>query len=352
MGFFTYLQTGLKPRPHPFVAITMGLLVAGLTLPLTLIVLIATSAIGNHFVWSEWTATLLDLTDRSHLRSYIDAHRLILLVSFAISLCAGYLAGLKARDRTPWTEPFQTPDEADPRVYYDEDARLKLQWSFRKEAGAKASKGFWLAPYLNLPFSLESRNLLVVGASGHGKSNIVRAIATQTIQRGDRTIIHCNKGDVTRSFGLESVILISPAHRDGWGWDIGADLDGPAAAAEFARDVIPSSDQPFWSDSACLILTDTINAIAIEKGSQWGPLDLLMALLSSPDDLRLQISKINLSASPLLASGDDGGTDKTVQGIMSTLLSAALTTLRPMAYAWAGLPPEKLFSIKKWLAPD
>lgn len=350
MSLFAYLQVGLKPRPHPFVAITFGLLVAGITLPLVIAVLLAATAIGDHFVWSKWVAALAALTDGSKLWTHIVAHRPILLVGLGVSIFAGYLTRLEARDRTPWTEPFQTVDDADPHVYYDEDARMKLQSSFRKEAGA-ATKGFWLAPYVNLPFALESRNLLVCGASGHGKSNIVRAIATQTIQRGDRTVIHCNKGDVARSFDLRDVVLISPAHRDGWAWDIGADLDGPAAAAEFARDIIPSSDQPFWSDSARLILTDTINAIAVEKGRNWGPLDLLLALLSSPEDLRLKIANINLSASPLLASGADGA-DKTVQGIMSTLLSAALTTLRPMAYAWAGLPPEKHFSIKRWLATN
>jgi NAD(P)-dependent dehydrogenase (short-subunit alcohol dehydrogenase family) len=350
MSLFTYLQVGLKPRPHPFAATAIGLLVAGITLPLVIAVLLAAAAIGDHFVWSKWMAALAGLTDGSKLWTHIVAHRPILFGGLGISIFAGYLTRLEAMDRTPWTEPFQTVDDADPHVYYDEDARMKLQWSFRKEAGA-ATKGFWLAPHLNLPFTLESRNLLVVGASGHGKSNIVRAIATQTIQRGDRTVIHCNKGDVARSFDLRDVVLISPAHRDGWAWDIGADLDGPAAAAEFARDIIPSSDQPFWSDSARLILTDTINAIAVEKGRNWGPLDLLMALLSSPEDLRLKIASINLSASPLLASGADGA-DKTVQGIMSTLLSAALTTLRPMAYAWAGLPPEKHFSIKRWLAAE
>jgi hypothetical protein len=352
MGHFKYLQVGLKPRPHPFVATTIGLLVAGIALSLVIPVLLAVAAIGDHFVWSKWMAALAHLTDGSKLSDHIGAHRPVLLVGLGISICAGYLAYLDARDRTPWTEPFETPDDADPRVYYDEDARMKLQWSFRKEAGAKATEGFWLAPYLNLPFSLESRNLLVCAASGHGKSNIVRAIATQAIQRGDRTVIHCNKGDVTRSFDLRDVVLISPAHRDGWAWDIGADLDGPAAATEFSRDIIASSDQPFWSDTARLILTDTINAISTEKGQNWGPRDLLMALLSSPEDLRLKIANIDLSASPLLASGDDAGTDKTVQGVMATLLSAALTTLRPMAYAWADLPPEKRFSIKRWLAKE
>jgi NAD(P)-dependent dehydrogenase (short-subunit alcohol dehydrogenase family) len=352
MGYFTYLQVGLKPRPHPFVATTLGILLAGLTLPLIVTALLAVAAIGDHFAWSEWIATVADLSNGTKLWAHIEAHRPILFVGLGISVCAGFLTCFEAWVRTPWTEPFQTPDDADPHVYYDDDARMKLQWSFLKEAGANAAEGFWLAPYLNLPHSLESRNILVVGASGHGKSNIVRAIATQTIERGDRAVIHCNKGDVTRSFDLRDVVLISPAHRDGWAWDIGADLDGPAAAAEFARDIIPSSDQPFWSDSARLILADTINAISAEKGRHWGPLDLLTTLLSSPDELRLKIAKIDLSASPLLASGEEGSIDKTVQGIMSTLLSAALTTLRPMAYAWAGLPPEKHFSIKRWLASE
>lgn len=352
MGYFSYLQVGLKPRPHPFVSTTIGLFIAGITLPLIIPVLLAVAAIPDQFVWSDWMATLADLANGPTLWIHIGAHRPIVFIGVGISVCAGLMACLEARDRAPWTEPFETPDDADPHIYYDENARMKLQWSFRKEAGAKLGEGFWLAPYLNLPLSLESRNLLVVGASGHGKSNIVRAIATQTIERGDRTVIHCNKGDVTRSFDLSDVVLISPAHRDGWAWDIGADLDGPAAAAEFARDIIPSSDQPFWSDSARLIFTDTINAISNEKGQQWGPLDLLTTLLSSPEELRLKIAKIDLSASPLLAGGEEGAIDKTVQGIMSTLLSAALTTLRPMAYAWAGLPPEKHFSIKRWLASE
>jgi type IV secretory pathway TraG/TraD family ATPase VirD4 len=194
--------------------------------------------------------------------------------------------------------------------------------------------------------------VLVAAASGHGKSNIVRALAGQAVLRGDRTVLHCSKGDVTRSFNTDDVILISPAHRDGWAWHIAADIDGPAAAAEFAKDVIPASDQPFWSDSARLVLADTLAAIAEEKGDKWGPLELLLTLLSSPEDLYAKIAKLDLSSSPLLASAEGGDTDRTVQGIMSTLLSAALTTLRPMAMAWSTLPREKHFSVKRWLSKN
>jgi hypothetical protein len=91
MGFFSYLQVGLKPRPHPFVAATIGLLVAGITLPLVIAVLLAVAAIGDHFVWSKWMAALADLAERSKLWAYLGAHRPTLLVGLGISICAGCL---------------------------------------------------------------------------------------------------------------------------------------------------------------------------------------------------------------------------------------------------------------------
>jgi Type IV secretion-system coupling protein DNA-binding domain len=348
---FSKLHTGLIPRRHPGAAIAAGFLMFALTaLPCAAaIVLLAKydGAIDWSFVSAHLATMPIAKIGHSILRHWHD-----LALGIVIAMVATWFAAMDAWRETPTTEPFDTPDPADPRVYYDGDARAKLRSSFLAEAGGFPKKGVWLAPYLNLPFALETRNLLVAAASGHGKSNIVRALAGQAILRGDRTVLHCSKGDVTRSFNTDDVILISPAHRDGWAWDIAADIDGPAAAAEFARDVIPASDQPFWSDTARLVLADTIAAIAEEKGDKWGPLELLLTLLSSTGDLYAKIAKLDLSSSPLLASAEDGDTDRTVQGIMSTLLSAALTTLRPMAMAWSTLPPEKHFSVKRWLSKN
>ncbi|MCK1299687.1 hypothetical protein IVB33_33040 [Bradyrhizobium sp. 24] len=114
MGIFAYLQVGLKPRPHPFVATALGLLVGAMTFPLVVTALLAMTVIGDHFVWSKWVAALTELADASKLWAYIGAHRPILLVGLAVSMCAAHLTRLDARDRTPWTEPFETPDDADP----------------------------------------------------------------------------------------------------------------------------------------------------------------------------------------------------------------------------------------------
>jgi hypothetical protein len=305
----------------------------------------------NTFSFANWVLQFADLFAYPQLRELLSTRWPYITGAIAISVIAGAYAGYDAWNDTPMVEPFLTPNPADPRIYYDDAARLNLQTHFSNEAGEHATKGIWIAPNLNLPFSLETRNLLVVAAPGHGKSNLVRAYAQQMIRRGDRTILHCNKGDVTQCFDLNDVILISPAHRDGWAWDIAADIDGPAAAAEFAKDIIPASETPFWSDSARLIFTDTVSAMILERQTDWGAGELLVTLLENPNVLRDRIAKIDLSSSPLLGSGDDGdGIDKTVQSIMSTLLSAAVSALRPMAYAWTHLPPEKRFSVKAWLS--
>jgi hypothetical protein len=331
-------------------AVYVAVIVFVISLVPLLALFLALPANTKIFSWSDWYANYVSFRDAPHWGAAVVARWPYALLAVGISAVAACFGWLDARDDAPLVEPFLTPDKNEPRIYYDQDARGRLRTQFAVEAGPSARIGIWLAPHLNLPFELESRYQMILGASGHGKSNLVRAYATQMLTRGDRTILHCNKGDVTRSFNLDKVILISPAHRDGWAWDIAADISGPAAAADFAADIVPSSEQSFWSDTTRLLLTDTIWALAQEKGAQWNAWDLLSAVLSDPYDLRRRIEAIDLSASPLLRNGEEDGENKTVLSIMATLVSAAMTTLRPMAYAWSGVPPEKRFSITAWLS--
>ncbi|MEY9154923.1 type IV secretion system DNA-binding domain-containing protein [Bradyrhizobium japonicum] len=344
------LKPGLDLHRSSDEAIFVGVILFLVSLIPLLAVLLALPTSEQPFLWFDWYTNLMSLRDPHHWGAFLTMRWSHAAVAFAISVTVAYLGYLDARHEALLTEPFATPDKSQARIYYDHDARRRLAAQFGAEAGHSARKGIWLAPYLNLPFELESRYALVLGASGHGKSNLVRAYATQMAARGDHMILHCNKGDVTRSFDLNSVILISPAHRDGWAWDIAADISGPAAAADFAADVIPAAEKDFWSDTARLLLIDTICVLAREKGTQWDARDLLSAVLADPDDLRIRIAALDLSASPLLRSDEEDGMNKTVLGIMATLLSAAMTSLRPMAYAWSSVAPEKRFSVTAWLS--
>ena len=256
----------------------------------------------------------------------------------------------------PLTEPFTSDDPADPRIFYDEDGEAHLKARFLTVAGRGGLDGLYIAPYLPLSRRLERRNLLVTGTPGSGKSNLLRPIAQQAIARGDIVVLHCTKGDTTAAFRPSDIILLSPTNRNGWAWNIGADIDGPAAAQEFAATVIEESKEVFFSNTARLVLADVITALGAEMGGKWGPRELLEQILGRPQELAEMIGRLDLSASPLITSNGSEEVSRTVESVLATLISGALTTLRPMALAWSNLPKSRHFSIKamlkrNWIGP-
>lgn len=268
-----------------------------------------------------------------------------------IGAMSGALTGIRYWQTMPLTEPFRSDDPNDPRVFYDEDAQISLKQRLLTKAGADKLNGIYIAPYLPLSQRLERRNILFAGTPGCGKSNLLRPIAQQAIARGDIVVLHCTKGEVEGSFRRSDIILLSPTNKHGWAWDIGADIEGPAAAQEFATTVVPESKEVFFSNTARLVLADVITALGRERGRNWGPRDLLERVLYRPQELAQMIGTLDLSASPLITSSDPDEVSRTVESVLATLVSGALTTLRPMALAWAGLPKSRMFSIKAMLAP-
>lgn len=270
----------------------------------------------------------------------------------AVGALSAVAMGLSMWRHVPLTEPFTSDDPDDPRIFYDEDAEIHLKARFVTMAGKGGLDGLYIAPYLPLSRKLERRNLLVTGTPGSGKSNILRPVAQQAIARGDIVVLHCTKGDTTAAFRHADIILLSPTNRNGWAWDIGADIDGPAAAQEFAATVIEESKEIFFSNTARLVLADVITALGDEMGAKWGPRALLERVLSRPQELADMIGRLDLSASPLITSSDPDEVSRTVESVLATLISGALTTLRPMALAWSNLPQSRHFSIKAMLKRD
>jgi hypothetical protein len=343
---FSIRNLGYNPRRYPGNALLAGALMGGIALVLFLAISLALVPVrdkrDNYYAF--WEPQKIGTGGNDPLRARVN---FAILIAILVGSRVTYLSW---RD-TPHTDPFTQPDAADPMIYREEEAEIRLNNVFKTEAGPGAKSGLAIAPHVVIPRQLELRNIMFLGAPGSGKSNILRACAQQAIERGDFVVLHCTKGDVTRAFQMKDIILISPTHRDGWAWDIGADIDGPAAASEFAAVVIPPSEQPFWADTARLVMTDLISTIIVEEGSNWNARKLLEMVLRSPDEIREKIEQLDLSASPLLAGGDEDGVPKTVQGILATMTSGALTTLRPMAYAWGAHPPERRFSVTRALTP-
>lgn len=162
----------------------------------------------------------------------------------------------------------------------------------------------------------------------------------------------CVKGEVTAAFDQEDSILIAAHHRDSHALDLAADITDSAGAMQFAADIVPASTPPFWSDCARAVLVDLILHLCMQKPGEWTAGTLLELLSQDTAFLRTRMGGVDFSASPLLESADEDGDDRTVSGILLTLRSAALANLRPLAWAWDHLPPERRFSVRRWLADD
>ena len=290
-----------------------------------------------------------------HALSALAADRqsiLRLLLGFGTGALSGLAAARHAYHNTPLTEPFRYITSQHPRVHHGEYARDDLHRRMFAEAGRNAPTGLYLAPHLAMPRSCETKNILLVGEPNSGKSNIIRALADQAIARGDRVLLLCNKGDVTSAFTKNDSILIAAPHRDSYALDLAADIVDVAAAAQFAADIVPESSPPFWSNAARTVLTDLILKLQERHPRRWNAGMLLEAALADSETIRRSIEEIKLNAGALLQGTDPDAEDKTVTGILLTLRSAVFANLRPLAWAWDDLPPERRFSVRRWMSDD
>ncbi|WIJ25764.1 type IV secretory system conjugative DNA transfer family protein [Devosia sp. RR2S18] len=348
---FDKLNVGFTPRKHPANAVLASLIWSVIFATIAFAALML--AVPIYDVWGKSHAPSASLRVlEQYWRGEIDdAFWFRLHLALLIGGIAGIVVGVQFWRTTPVSEPFRLLNPADPKIHYEEAAEIALKRAFARDAGAKSGRGIFIAPFIALTDRLERKNILIAGATGSGKSNIGFALAEQAIERGDVVVLHCTKGDVTRAFRTEDIVLLSPAHRDGWAWDIGADIDGRAAAAEFAVAVIEEAKESFFSNTARLVLIDMIVALIEQRGKRWGPRQLLEVVLSEHQAIVEMIGKLDLNASPLITTGNPDELSRTMESVLATLISGALTTLRPMAYAWSRLPRSRRFSIKAMLSP-
>jgi hypothetical protein len=343
---FKNLDVGYDPRPNPFVAIWTGTTAFLSAAVLTMIGCFVLTPIHPD-------GAALDLIETWSAIGTVAADRQIILrlvLGVGVGALGGLVAFRYACRNMPLTEPFQQITERHPRVSYGEYAREDLKRRLFAEAGQGAPNGLYLAPHLAMPRSCETKNILVVGEPNSGKSNITRALADQAIDRGDRVLLLCNKGDVTSAFTSDEAVLIAAHHQDSYALDLAADIVDVAAAAQFAADVVPASNPPFWSDCARTVLTDIILKLQEARPGRWTARMLLNAALRDSEVIRRSIANIALNASPLLQGADGGAEDKTVTGILMTMRSAAFANLRPLAWAWDQAPPERRFSVRRWMS--
>ncbi|SIQ83539.1 type IV secretion system DNA-binding domain-containing protein [Bosea sp. TND4EK4] len=269
----------------------------------------------------------------------------------AAVLSAAAIAFVSIVSATPKRE--QTKTLKGKRPVFDGDARASLRSAIAK-TGRVLKRGLWLVPHVQLTPTVEGYNILALGTQGSGKSSTLRALIEQLVLRGDKTLIHDFKGDMTAGLPSDDFILVAPHDARSWAYDIAADIRNPQHAREFAAHAVPTSaGETMWGDGSRAVWSDLVMALRTDTQGHWGWVELRDALLSPGADIKAVLDRHGAaSASRLIFGSEDPEENRTTMSVLITMWIAALTVVHPLAEAWSETPADRRFSLRRWLDDD
>jgi len=259
---------------------------------------------------------------------------------------ASVLAFLDTYMETPYRETIKVLRGR--RIAFDAYATRALRNTIGRDQSLR--DGLWLLPGVQLDRPSETRNILMVGTQGSGKTGLLRAYVEQLIERRDRLFVLDTKGDMAAGLPTDEFIFVAPHDARSWALDIGRELANSMLAREFAAKCIPVSEhEPMWTQAARAILADLTMALRVRLGEAWGWEDLRDLALSSPSEIRQSLLNINVRSAVLVTFGENPDENRTVLSILITLWVAVLTIIEPLASVWAGVPTDRRFTIADWV---
>ncbi len=211
------------------------------------------------------------------------------------------------------------------------------------QEGKRTGNGLRLHEKFDWSISLdrECRHILIDGASGGGKTQLINAIIKAAIGRGDQLIIYDNKGDFTQ--WMPEAILLAPWDARSHALDISRDCHNAQQARELATHLIPAGHDPIWHQAARQILTALIIKLQIEKPDDWTWRDLHQLVCGSREVLLLVLQTYMPEAQSILEVPG-----KTTQSVLMHLSTNAWL-IADLAKAWGNAPKDKQFSITEWI---
>lgn len=226
------------------------------------------------------------------------------------------------------------------RVRHLRGFRLLRGWravlAFRRaERAARRSTGdgILVAPGMRIGGDRETRHFLVVGATGSGKSVIIRSWLRQILERGDRVLLHDTKGDVLETMPVAGFVLLAPHDARSAVWNVAADVVTEEDAREFAACLVPDSHDPVWAAGARELFTGAVVILQKTRQQAWGWSELHEVLLMAPAQLRELLSRHYRPAATYIIL-ESGAPTKTMMSFFSTLEAHVNGTVRPLSRAW------------------
>lgn len=124
------------------------------------------------------------------------------------------------------------------------------------EASKKQGAGNYAIQGIPVPSNAETSHFIIAGASGRGKTQLLKPIITAA-QRGYKALINDIKGDWTQEyFRSDFDLIFNPMDKRSVKWTIFNDIDDVLDIKNFAAWIVPDlpGKDPFWQDSARMIV--------------------------------------------------------------------------------------------------
>lgn len=246
------------------------------------------------------------------------------------------------------------------RVRHLRGFRLLRGWravlAFRRaERAARSSTGdgILIAPGMRIGGERETRHFLVTGATGSGKSVVIRSWLRQILARGERIVLHDTKGDVLATMPVEDFVLLAPHDRRSAVWDVAADVVTEEDAREFAAGIIPSSHDPVWAAGARELLTGIVVILQKCRKDNWD-WPALRNILTTPLPQLRELMVRHYPPAVRYMILDNGAATRTTASFFATLDSHVVEIVQPLARAWNDAEKPRI-SARKFLlseAPD
>ncbi len=189
-----------------------------------------------------------------------------------------------------------------------------------------------------MPTSIENLHILLNGATGSGKSVLLRRLVFSALARGDRMVVVDPNGDLYSKFGRGSDVLLNPydARTEGWSFfnEVRSDYDWK----RLALSIVPlgkDANAEEWNGYARLLLRETARKL-YELGTP--SIDELFRWTTIASDKDLRTFLTGTLAESLFAGSAEA----------SKALTSARFVLSKYLAEHCSMPPGK-FSIQDWM---
>lgn len=242
--------------------------------------------------------------------------------------------------------PFNGIMHTDGRQLEDNE-RNAVQKENVRLAGSIEKMGGDLYIHPKIQYTMEqfSRQTLVFGAIGGGKTTIIMFLLHQIFAQDHKAIIYDNKGEMSAQFPQAS--LLAPWQKGSLAWDIARDCQTRQDAQLFAAQCIPEGkENPMWSNAARQVMVGLIVSLQVAKPLRWGWQDLADVITTGMEDLLPLMERYNPEAISIAESQN-----QTTYGVLISM-RAGLSWISDMAQAWGNPAPGAGISFVDWIYDD